>query len=274
MKVLKFRKKRNGIRIYIPTLGRVDKQVALKFIPPALRGDVCLVAPSSETKALLKHGVYVLACNVKGIAAKRDWILKHAEKMGERKIVMIDDDVGIQRRRKDGRILGISDEEYVQAIEWLARQLDAVAHCGFTHRASAWAAEGTEVVGTRMMNILAYDVGRVLDGGFSFTKGLPKDRPVMEDFHMTLQLLRAGLPNVVSLEWRASPGPSNAAGGCATWRNSKVVEASARALAKFHAPFVKLREKKAWDGMGRTQVDVQVQWKKALASANKSAEAV
>jgi hypothetical protein len=85
---------------------------------------------------------------------------------------------------------------------------------------------------------------------------------------MTLQLLRAGYPNAVITEFVHNQAGSNTEGGCSAYRDAKMMESSARKLAKLHPGFVKVvtkETKTSWGGGER--VDVQIAWKKALASA-------
>jgi hypothetical protein len=262
-----------NLKILITTMGRVHKQLTYDYMPPALKKQAIIVCPPNEAKDHAALGRNILVCTKdgQGLAKKRDWVLQHAWKQGWRYIAMLDDDVVLQRRRKDMRITNATHDEYPLAFEWLEKQLKAgYAHVGWQHRALAFADTGPAMIGTRQMYCLAYDVKKLEKVEATFSGGLPPFAS-MSDFYMTLQLLTAGLPNIVSLEWRAAPYKSNAPGGCSTYRTKKTIEASARAIAKMFPDFVKLREKKtSWEGVAEqgenreTQTDVTVYWKKAL----------
>jgi hypothetical protein len=116
----------------------------------------------------------------------------------------------------------------------------------------------------RMMYCLAYNVPVVFANKASFILG-PESWWCMEDFHMTLQLMKAGFNNRVSLEWRCTMGTSNATGGCSTWRTLERHNASALRLKELHSEYVKVVEKPAWEGMeGATRQDVVISWRNAV----------
>jgi hypothetical protein len=257
------------ISIFIPTRGRVHKQSTLARMPKELRDQATVVCPPDELTQHEDLGRSVLVCPDPGISATRDFIMYHAAAEDIKYIAMLDDDVVLQRRREDFRITNVKDDnEYILAVLWLEEQLDnGYAHCGWGTRFLAYAAKGTEISPGRMMYCLAYDVEKVMKLGATFSKGLKWDS-TMEDFNMTLQLLRAGEENVVSLVWRASPGPSNAPGGCSTWRTTACQSESAQRLAEMYPEFVKLRRKKQWEGMEEGMMDVTIQWRKAWRSTS------
>lgn len=255
------------LKIFIPTKGRVDRQVTWNRMPEKLRKQTLIVCPADEGLSHQSYGRSVLACPEKGIGATRDWIMRYAYKKGIKRLVMVDDDVVLQRRRVDMRITNADLKEYEGAFKWLDTKLKIYAHASWGTRFLAFAAKGEEMSPGRAMYALGYDVKKFFEVKAGFCKNMPK-MPVMEDFHVTLQLLRAGFPNVVSLEWRASPYASNAPGGCSTWRNIKNHSDSARRLAKLHSDFVKVRTADTeWkgDGMpeGEKRLEVTVQWQKA-----------
>lgn len=269
-------------QIYIPTLGRFDKQFAWDGLPSKWKDRAALVCPPSEAAEHEKRGRQVLRSTAKGIGKVRDWIIEHAHRGGYTKIVMLDDDVRLQIRRieekqddqhADGkpyqwaRITNpTSPKEYDEAFNWLDKTLNRTAHCGWMARFLDWKTlHKEEWEPFRLMYCLAYNVPMVKKVGASFTKGLPSPC-VMEDFNMTLQLMAAGHPAVASLKYRMHPGTSNSPGGCSTWRNVQNQEASARALAKRFPNVVTLVQKKmetTWQGMTE-RTDVRVRWQKAL----------
>ena len=251
------------LKIFIPTLGRVQKQSTYNRLPDVLKKKTFIVCPTEEVYAHEDLGRQVIACDKIGIGPTRDYIVDWAANKDIKYIVMLDDDVVLQRRRHDFRITNVkTEEEYLAAFEWLGKTLEIVAHCGWGTRFLGYATQGKETSPGRMMYCLAYDVDVVKKLGASFSKGAPWDG-TMEDFYMTLQLLQAGYPNVVSLEWRASPGPSNAKGGCSTWRTTKCQNESAERLARLYPNLVTVRHKKNWDGMGEGMLDVRIAWRKA-----------
>ena len=121
----------------------------------------------------------------------------------------------------------------------------------------------------RMMNAYAYDT-------FALRR-LPVKvgrTPVMEDFDLTLQLLRLGHPNRVDYRFCWNQRGSGAAGGCSSYRTAEMQSEAAKKLAELHAPYVKLVVKRSkdssasWSGM-KERYDVNVQWRQAFESSRK-----
>ncbi len=267
------------MELYIPTLGRVDRQVTLKNMPVNIQKAVMLVVHPTEVQAHRAAGVVaqLLPCPAqgKGIGPVRDWILDHATKAGTKRFAMLDDDIILQKRRglrtaPGGRryhtITNATPEEYVQALAWVDGALKVHAHASWGTRFLDIETTDKELRGGRAMGLLGYNVAKVNAAGARFGKGLEGTRGGMEDNNMTLQLLTAGYANAVSMVWRCTSPGSQARGGCQTWRTAATIEEQARRIAELHAPFAKLRVKKSvWAGVEGTQYDVTIQWKKALA---------
>lgn len=262
--------------IYIPTRDRWHNQITWSVIPPALKKKTILVTdpdqkiPDDAAYSIEKAGskIVMRTGKRKGIAATRQWILENTK---EKHIVMLDDDCRFSMRTPELRVLTSTPDQ----VMMMFAQLDAwlkvgFAHCGVTHRSLNWNKEYSVkyVDNSRMMHVLAYNVPKVLKAKASFTKGVEEDFG-MDDFHMTLQLLKAGHANRVSVLHSIGTGASNAKGGASGWRTVQTINKSSKRLAELHAPYVKLREKKNWQGIdGEQQLDVTVQWRKAY-EANK-----
>lgn len=257
------------LKVYIPSAKRSNKLLTYRKLPPTVQKHTFIVVPNADVNdyeaAIKGTPGHVLACPEKGIVRTRDWIIEEAHKSGHRRIVQLDDDLDLQRRREDMRITNVTTgQEYVEAFEWIEEQLrDGYAHCGWGTRFLAYADSRSYFENSRMMYCLAYDVRKVKLAGAKFSKGLGWDG-TMEDFNMTLQMLQAGYKNKVSLEWRASPRGTNAAGGCSTWRSTAGANASARSLEKQYPGLVRVVAKKAWAGMDEGLLDIRAQWKKAF----------
>lgn len=235
---------------------------------------VRLVIQAREVKSYGQHiskvgeNVIVLPPKIKRLSPTRQWLLENHPGV---KFVLFDDDLAFATRRKDdytkflhaspkciGRMLGRFDD-----------LLDRYAHVGLMAREGGNRvpvdAKGKPVAhleATRMMRVLGYNRDMV-------PKSARFDRlPTKQDFDMTLQLLRAGYPNAVITEFVHNQAGSNTAGGCSAYRDEAMMAASAEGLRKLHPAFVKVvtkETKTSWGGGER--VDVQVAWKKALASA-------
>lgn len=263
------------MRIYIPTRARWSKQITYGELTPALRAKTTFVVdhdqiplPHQQDKYKVQ-GTEILAVplTVKGIAATRQHIM---EVCPEPYLVMLDDDLTLHTRNAERKIVKATDSEvdamFAQMEQWLEA---GFAHCSITPRFLNWQDTEPYKDVTRMMHVLAYNVPKVQAAGASFTAGVPESFS-MDDFHMTLQLFRAGLPNRVDLAHCTSPSASNSTGGASTWRSLASHNASAQRLADIHGPYVKVKRKQDWKGMASGErLDVVVQWQKAYASAGK-----
>jgi hypothetical protein len=257
------------MNIFIPTCGRVESQTTWDHLAPELRNITWLVCPKEELEGHENKSRSVIVCPVEGIGPKRDYILSMAQANGFDHVLMLDDDIVLQRRRKDGKITNSDDRDQMDAVAWL----DACLENGFLHAALSIRSLGFmdphEYVspGRAQGAALACNVPAIMTAGVSFCKGFEdfEGHNTMEDFNLTLQLLRMGFPNVVSFEHKITPKSTNVAGGCSSWRTPELVNASAERLVSLFPGIVKLRTKKAWEGMGSKEInDVTVQWKRAL----------
>lgn len=263
------------MRIYIPTYGRVDKQVTLNMLPGgALMRDVTLVVQKRDQPERYQSYVKGLGCSllvlppkIQTIGPTRDWIIANHDvnKYGYG-IVMIDDDVHFDTRRKDDptKFLKSTDEDVKRVFAAIHKEINKGAvHVGVLAREGGNRVTQEKIYATRMMRVLAYNVAVLRKEKIKFSR-----IPVMEDFDVTLQLLRLGCANTVLCNWVQGQGSSNAAGGCSTYRTPELQTRAAQQLQKLHPAFVKVVKKTtkaAWGGGERT--DVTIQWKKAYESS-------
>jgi hypothetical protein len=261
------------MRIYIPTLGRADKQITLRSLPKSVLKDVVLVAdrkdmPNRQIAAYQSNGMLVLECPERGIGKVRQWIVdNHNVKKHGKALLMLDDDLRFFKRRTDDRtkFLPATEQDVNDMLQTVENLSTEYAHGGILPREG-----GNRVLerlkwNTRNLRALYYDVTVLRKKKIRFD-GLP----VMEDFDAALQLLRAGYPSVTVCGFVQDQTRSNAPGGCSTYRTLDVQKQGALGLQKLHPEFVKTVEKTtktAWGGATRT--DVMVQWKKVYLSSQK-----
>jgi len=254
------------MNIYIPTRGRSEIQRTYDNLTPTLRSKAFLVVDykGSEAYTSKYDNVVVLPKNIKGIASIRQYIMENSK---SRYIVMLDDDLVLQTKNKNtGRIVRSTAAEVTKAFSTLEKWMkkDGIAHVGMAIRTIAGRKDGSIKYDecTRMMHVLGYDTKQVLDAGCSFTKEVRKDFS-MDDFHMTLQLLKKGLHNRVSMLYAVSPSASNSKGGASEWRTLDSHNKSSQQLKSNHKEYVAIKKKPDWEGMNGDRYDVVIQWKKA-----------
>lgn len=247
--------------IYIPSRARAA-QVNHTFdhLPP---GQAVMVVSKEDAPDYIRRfgkGA-VLVTSKTGIGPVRQWIMNHATKGGVGKVCMMDDDLRFFVRRTDEpeKLIKATTPQVSKMLSALDKELTKYAHASVAAREGANRDTRPRLYDTRMLRVLAYNVG-----AFN-ALGVKYDRcPVMEDFDVTLQLLEAGFSNVVLNDYAQDQGTSNAPGGCSTYRTADVQTAGANRLKELHPDFVTVVTKEtkgAWGGGERT--DVRIAWKKA-----------
>lgn len=217
---------------------------------------------------------------IKGISATRKYIMENCK---TRYLLMLDDDMKFFHRpdmtKPKLNMLhnGNIGPHLLQYWYNLCKGVpghkgyyaDGCAHVGLSARQGNNHYSDPLEPNYRMMNAYMYDLKKVLLPNIHLGRV-----PVMEDFDLTLQLLRAGIPNVVMFDYCWNQIGSGFDGGCSSYRTAKVQEAAAKKLAKLHPGFVRVVQKEVktpgwWQGM-QTRYDVRVDWKKAYASSQKA----
>jgi hypothetical protein len=275
------------LTIAIPTHNRVSRQPTLESLPRELLEAVVLVTSTESEAAALRASQkarlvakQVVCAGAAGgaIATKRQWI---ADKFGVRNpFIMLDDDMTPfarcaprHRAYVDGRWKAhpghptmardlATDSavvrEFAKIEEILAHK--TVVHAGFSSRMGNDTEEREEKIGPqRMMHALGYAAGVLKPSKIRFDAVSCR-----EDFHVTLELLKRGLPSYVVYRMCFSPGSYGAPGGCSTERTTEASDNAAELLARLHAPFVKVVQKE-YKNVPRKEVIVQ--WKRAYESS-------
>jgi hypothetical protein len=187
------------LKIYIPTHGRADGPQSAYHQLNAAGLDPMLVVDESEAHLYDRKRYRLYAAPVKGIAAKRQWIVEHA---GNKKFVQVDDDMTIAMVDFvfDGDGVSVDYSEKCRIVKdpspaFVKRQfammdgmLDDYAHGGFHTRAFVNHAEQP-----RVLNRGYY---RQIMGFNPKLWGKPAPRyggNTAEDVRFMLQLLERGL---------------------------------------------------------------------------------
>jgi hypothetical protein len=252
---------------YVHSAGRAGPLPTLDALlgtPHAARARLVVQAKEAKAYAAAYPNVrtIVLPPSIKSLSPTRQWLLENSD---SRKFILFDDDLAFAKRRIDDptKFESTRPGRLKHMLDLLDRTLDKFAHVGVLAREGGNRITAPHVDVIRMMRVLGYDRDRVLATGARFDR-----LPTKQDFDMTLQLLRAGLPNRVIASYVQNQAGSNTAGGCSAYRTSEMMDKSAHDLAALHPGFVKVVQKNtktSWGGGTRT--DVTIAWKKAYASS-------
>lgn len=250
------------MKIFIPTRGRLSSQVTWDNLPSFVRDMATLVCPLDEHEAHERAGRRAVATpnTVQGIAQTRQWIIETSPD----NIVMMADDDQEFFCRKDGtyRLRKMNENDFsemLSSITEYAREYSAVGISAVAGNNNSFPAY--TISPGRMYNMYALNRRTLLDNDIRFDEMV-----VMEDFHVTLSLLKKGFANIILQKWCWSQKASNADGGCSIYRTSETQKQGAIRLAELHHPYVKVVQKrsKSWGNGLSERFDVRVQWKKAL----------
>jgi TET-associated glycosyltransferase-like protein len=255
------------MQIFIPTRNRVFQETFCS-LPKELQEKIHFVAPYGDRTI---NSILLLETppDINGIGPTRQWIVDFAAQCGHNKIVMLDDDLVFATRREDEptKFRTSTPEELRILFRSIDAHLDSHAHVGVSTREGGNRDTNHLSFNTRLLRILAYRVDVLQREGIRFDR-----LEFMEDFDVTLQLLRAGYANV-KINWIVhNQRSSNAPGGCSTYRTLEGQSKAARELKRYHPEFVSVVQKTtktAWNGA--TRDDVTIQWKRAYESAGKAA---
>lgn len=249
--------------VYIPTIGRVGNQPTYDTLPKEVADIAVLVCPSAEVDEHIKRGRRAVACDARGISAVRQWICENAD---TKMVIMCDDDHKwfVRACPTAYNLRPATPSEVGRMFGDLRSLLDMYPLAGISRRQhnNAHFPETVKTV-TRQCNIHGVDC-RFLEKHDIRWDALP----LMEDFHVTLSVLRKGTPNAMIVDRAWDQLASNAPGGCSTYRNWELQNKAATRLQELHPEFVNLvtkESKTGWDGM-TSRTDVRVAWKKAYES--------
>ena len=248
------------IDMYIPSYNRCDNIKTLYTLPKEIQKKVTIVVQERDAENYMRkgHSVMVLPDRIRTISPTRQYIMENAR----RYFVMMDDDLAFFKRVKSGKRKGLltplKDKDYFDMFTLIEKWLKSgIAHAGISIRLNNNNLTPPYVEATRMLHFLAYDKKIVMGNKCRFDRV-----PIRQDFDMTLQLLKLGYPNRISVNYAINQA-SNKEGGLKNFRTKEMMEESAFELAKLHPGIVTpvIKNTKAWDG---ESFDVRIAWKKAL----------
>lgn len=250
------------MEIYIPTKGRRISDTLISLgntgIEPTMVTDI---SDNNRLWSDIGWGrpIKQIQSPVHGIGPTRQWII---DQVKSDKVVMLDDDLVFATRREDDptKFRPSSAQDITNLFRHIEACLDSYAHVGVSTREGGNRDVSSFITNTRLLRILAYrtDVLRAEQIRFDRLQ-------LMEDFDVTLALLRRGYANI-KINWIVhNQRSSNAPGGCSTYRTLEAQALAAKGLQEFHPDFVSVVTKKtktAWNGQERQ--DVIIQWKRAF----------
>jgi hypothetical protein len=257
--------KTSGMDIFVVSRSRFGKSDTLESLgKDASR--VRLVVPKSQQMDYIplakQYNCSLAACPFDGISLTRQYCGKIAV---HKKFVMFDDDLKFYRRISptDWHLRYLPDlgDNAGSMLKDIEAALDKYAHTSVSAREgnNRLPYEGVEC--SRPLRVLAYRTEEFL----KLEHGRVK---IMEDFDVTLQLLRKGFKNFVIAKWSQGQLQTQMAGGCSDYRTLELHETNVKKFAQLHDGFVKLRQKinKSGGEFG-TRLEATIYWTKAWQSS-------
>lgn len=140
---------------------------------------------------------------ITGIATTRNAILDWCLAAGQQKVCMVDDDLHFIVRGKlpenDVHLRPCEPQDTIEMFQWIEKQLDDYAHAAVSMREGNNREPGLGAfqIATRGIRVVGYSLRHIEENGLRFREEVEG----REDLDMTLQLLRLGLPNIVTFHW-------------------------------------------------------------------------
>ncbi len=247
--------------IWVVSRGRWKKSLTLERLGGVVFVNLAVDEDEYEKYKPLakKHNCNLVRLKCNGIAEARIKLVK----LSDKKIIMLDDDLRFFKRvsNTDTSLVRTTPIQTRQMFEQLDKLLDEYSHASISARQGQNTVPYPLVFNTRYIRVLAY---RTED----YNKCIHNRVQFMEDFDISLQLLRMGKQAAIMTDYSQDQYATQLPGGCSTYRNKDTHAKAAMALYELHKPFVKLREKKnKTGGEFGSRVEVTVYWKKAYESS-------
>ena len=246
--------------------GRADSVFTLDNLPDQVKSKCYLLVPIEEVEDYSKLGLPVIGRPswVTGIHQARQYAL---DSCIEDNLIMLDDGlcfykITIDEGKKTMRnaTLDQTNDIFLEILSHLSE----VPMTGVSLRQTNGRDAATDYdFAYRQMNVHCIKVKYFTENNIRFDK-----LPLMEDFHVILQLLFKGSCNRVTYKYaqgKHGKAKSNSPGGCSTYRNTELQSECAQKLADMYPEVVNVVEKEtktSFEGM-RVRKDVRVLWKKA-----------
>jgi hypothetical protein len=245
------------LEVFVPSRSRWERSLTLE----ALQGKwdrVALVVPAAQVAKYrplaTRHGVRLLPCPAQGIAGTRQWI----GRMAKGHFIMLDDDLRFYTRAKEGvALFQFGKHDMSAMLIYVHRLLDLYAHVAISAREGNNRLDYPWVTNSRPLRALAYRKGPFIECEHGRVA-------IMEDFDVTLQLLKMGYRNCILTAYAQDQPGTQAPGGCSDYRTHALHEANVRKMHKLHGDLVKLRQKEnKTGGEFGTRLEATIYWEKA-----------
>lgn len=237
------------MNLYIMTRGRVGAQRTLASIPSSWRGRTHLVCPLDELTLHKDVNVIGVPQYVDNYSRKMKWIVEDGMQDGNDKAVILDDDLIFSRRitHPDGRP-GLKtveshelDEYMPQLFGYIEFLLNDTALVGVHPRQFGHTQPLPFKVNGKV--ICVQGINRKLVGK------IPEmaKYPILSDVVLNATLLSRGVGNKIITSFCQDWGPSQATGGCSSYRTVEMQREACKWLAGRFGPHIKYVEKESKD---------------------------
>jgi hypothetical protein len=248
--------------IYIPTLGRFDRQKSFEQLPDRVKPHVWFVVHRNEEPQWRTRTSNLVVMDVIGAPAFRQAAVEHCTTA---KMLMFDDDLEFGARSDKWtvdfpQILKSTPAQIEAALAEMAAKLDEYAMVGMGARQMNQALKGDYNKNSRIMRAFGVRVDLLKDLNIRFDKF-----KYWEDFHVVLSFLRRGY-STLSLNRYTNNASTNSDGGCSVYRNPKDLKEVREAFLTEHGRFCVAVDKPAtgWRNWDDTIApDLRVAWKRA-----------
>lgn len=261
------------MRIYIPTYRRPNVQTTFHKLPRQWQDKLWFVVREDEEHLFKWHPRLVIV-RAPGAPEARQAALLHCVSEGETKLWMFDDDLTFSCRSGDMDYDSNGKEFHIlrpmtlddmdRGLSEADSELDTYAAVAFSARGFNNGIVADRREGYRMMMAFGVRTDFLAEHHIRFN-----EFKFWEDFHVTLEILKRGYPNLIMMDY-CHNGVTNKAGGVSTYRTrERLLEEREKFIAR-HAPYAIAVEKKAesWgQGMSGTVPDLKIDWAKALREA-------
>ena len=256
------------LQVFILTSGRVRRQKTIESLNCTSLWyksvDLRIVIPRNEKtlwERVNPQWVDYLYCVNKNwrVEEIRQHIL---EKFSKNLHLVLDDDLTLYKKLEKRRWEKIKDS--IAFLKHIRELLETYKHGSIASHASHHFHDPSLRLNERAGGVHFYHRNVLLKNKINYSVCLEH-----EDLHVSLSLIKNGIPNVISYYYVFAQ-QTNASGGCSKYRTLQTQNRHAKTLVKFHQPFVRLRKKysKLWRGEKFCTI---VSWKKAFAASGEAA---